>query len=538
MAADEGLVRDSRAQVVRVGENGPASWLVRDSFIALAEGPDRRSVQRIIANEMLARALGDDEAGWRCREILVSALAAAGQLEDALALAEDLIHRYDTRGETASRLQVLGQTISIRLGRGEFERALDELADALAGLTRLRASARASASAFLTVANAASGAEMFEIAASQLRRAVQLARNVAIPFLSRAIDSAIARNELRLASRLELIGHPDEAHARYREVLRAAIRVQADEPGRYWLRIGRLYEGYAWASLGEPDVGRAALLEALGRDEAALDNEDSLVMRLGLAKACAALGLVSDARGHLEKTGLLADHSFTHQWHIAIMLEAAEVERVEHGDHPGIDLARQAGRLLAQALWAERDRRLEAVMVRLQMLDLAAENERVGQAATEDALTGLGNRRRLDSALHELNQDLTTNACLLFIDLDKFKNVNDLFSHAIGDEVLKAVANLLRAECRESDLLVRYGGDEFVVVLRGADIDAAARAAERIRMAVTTYPWWGVAHGLSARISIGIAEHQPGMTYEELMGAADAALYRAKQLGRDRVAVA
>ena len=97
---------------------------------------------------------------------------------------------------------------------------------------------------------------------------------------------------------------------------------------------------------------------------------------------------------------------------------------------------------------------------------------------------------------------------------------------------------MLRTESRDSDVLVRYGGDEFVVVLRGTALKAATRAGERIRAAVADYPWWRLARGLSVHISVGVAEHRPGMTYEEVMSAADAALYSAKQLGRDRVAVA
>jgi diguanylate cyclase (GGDEF)-like protein len=352
------------------------------------------------------------------------------------------------------------------------------------------------------------------------------------------IDGTVARNELRFAVRLEMIGRRDDAAARYREALRAAIRAQAGEPTHHWRRIGRLCEGYAWTALGEPALGRVALLEALGPDEAATVPEDTLILRLGLAQACAALGLADEARVHLQHTSGVRDPTFSHQWQVAIVLEAANIERIEYGDHPGIALAEHAAVLLANSLWEERERRLEAVMMRMQMLELSEENERVGQAATADPLTGLGNRRRLDSALTAMGEDASEPACLLFIDLDKFKSVNDHFSHATGDEVLKAIADLLRHESRDNDILVRYGGDEFVVVLSATDLDAAARVGERIRVAVATHPWWRIAPGLDARVSVGVAEHRPGMTFDEVMGAADAALYRAKQGGRDQVAVA
>jgi diguanylate cyclase len=351
------------------------------------------------------------------------------------------------------------------------------------------------------------------------------------------VDSSIARNDLRLAGRLEVIGRHDEANARYREVLRASIRTQHRDASAHGRRVGRLYEGYAWASLGEAELGRVALLEALGHSDAGLTPEDGVLLRLGLARACTALGLVDESRVHLQRATTLGDATFVHQWQVAIVLQAAEIERAHYGDHPGIDLAKQAAMLLANSLWEERERRLEAVMVRMQLLDLAEENERVEQVATEDPLTGLGNRRRLDIALLEMAADNGV-GCLLFIDLDRFKAVNDTFSHAVGDEVLKTVAALLRTESRDSDVLARYGGDEFVVVLRETSLKAATRAGERIRAAVAEYPWWRLARGLSARVSVGVAEHRPGMTYDKVMGAADSALYAAKELGRDRVAVA
>jgi diguanylate cyclase (GGDEF)-like protein len=128
--------------------------------------------------------------------------------------------------------------------------------------------------------------------------------------------------------------------------------------------------------------------------------------------------------------------------------------------------------------------------------------------------------------------------CVLFIDLDTFKRVNDGFSHATGDQVLKTVADLIRRETRDEDVLVRYGGDEFVIVLRGADLATAVRVGERIRASVETYPWRQLARGLGATISVGVAERRAGMTYLDVLSAADSALRAAKELGRDRIAVA
>ena len=215
------------SQLVRVGDIGPAHWLALDSFSGLAQGASATGLARIASNEALARAYGDHETAWRCRDILVSALAAADRHDEALAVAEGLMQHYRDTGNSASMLQILGQSITARFARGEGNRALDELADALTGLSDLREARRASASAFLTVANAASAAGLYEMAASLLRRAAEMAHTAALPFLSRMVDATVARNQLRLAADMEATGRPDEAAARYREALRRPSGLKA-----------------------------------------------------------------------------------------------------------------------------------------------------------------------------------------------------------------------------------------------------------------------------------------------------------------------
>lgn len=532
------LFRGGPTEIVRASEFGPAHWLAYATFDAYAKLSGDAAIAAVLGNEALARAMGDDLTAWRCRDILVAALAANGRHDESIVVAEELMAHYLANGDNAARLQILGQNVTTRFARNEFERALDELTEGLVALAHLHDAHRATAAAFLTIANAASSAEMFELASAQLRRGQQLIRSVGDLFLIRMAAAGVARNETRWAARLELIGRPEEAAARYGEALRAALRAQRGDPLNHWPRIGLLYEGFAWTCLGDPELGRIRLLEALGTNAAPLSAEDTLILRLGLARACTLLGLTDEARLHLQGTYGVLDTTFSRQWQVAIVLQAADVERVENGDHTGLELARHAGVLLASSLWEERERRLEAVMVRMQMLDLAEENQRVGQAATEDPLTGLGNRRKLDSALHELTADATAATCLLFIDLDRFKWVNDTFSHAVGDDVLKVVAQILQRESRERDVVARYGGDEFVVMLRGAALKTGTRVGERIRRAIAAHPWGRIAPGLDVRASVGVAEHLPGMTYTNLMAAADAAVYEAKQAGRDRVAVA
>ncbi|UOY03125.1 GGDEF domain-containing protein [Blastococcus sp. PRF04-17] len=152
--------------------------------------------------------------------------------------------------------------------------------------------------------------------------------------------------------------------------------------------------------------------------------------------------------------------------------------------------------------------------------------------AATDPLTGIPNRRafleRLHDAVHAAAWGHQTVLCL--VDLDGFKGVNDAGGHAAGDELLKAVARALGGAVRETDTVARLGGDEFAVL---ADVDVAFSGemlAERLRGAVAAV---GGASGVTA--SVGVAEVEPGDDVEDLMHRADAAMYRSKSAGGNRV---
>lgn len=176
---------------------------------------------------------------------------------------------------------------------------------------------------------------------------------------------------------------------------------------------------------------------------------------------------------------------------------------------------------------------------------VAAENarlyERTLELAREDGLTGLANRRHLmDQLTHEVGR-----ACryemplsILMLDLDRFKRFNDTYGHLKGDELLREFGNILKNSIRSTDIAGRYGGEEFAVILTNTSLKGAIVIAERIRRFVEALkitvnkdvPPQGIT------VSIGIAELAPGETHEDLLAAADAALYRAKDGGRNRLA--
>jgi diguanylate cyclase (GGDEF)-like protein len=158
-----------------------------------------------------------------------------------------------------------------------------------------------------------------------------------------------------------------------------------------------------------------------------------------------------------------------------------------------------------------------------------------------DALTELPNRRALDERLQQEWARLLRHGgrlALIMADLDRFKRINDKFGHPAGDEALRQVAHLLARGCRESDTPVRYGGEEFVVVAPETTTHAAAELADRLRKSICSHPLRVHGRTLDVTASFGVAGHEGLQGPEEMVQAADDALYRAKSAGRNCVKTA
>ena len=155
-----------------------------------------------------------------------------------------------------------------------------------------------------------------------------------------------------------------------------------------------------------------------------------------------------------------------------------------------------------------------------------------------DALTGIGNRRYfIESAEKELYRcsRYGMEACLLYMDIDHFKRINDSHGHNAGDEVLRHFAAVCRAQLRESDIFGRLGGEEFCVLLPHTPLGEAMSTAERIRMKVAGSPATWEDQTIAMTVSIGVALYQDDKEFSEFLKRADGALYAAKNSGRNRV---
>jgi two-component system cell cycle response regulator len=158
-------------------------------------------------------------------------------------------------------------------------------------------------------------------------------------------------------------------------------------------------------------------------------------------------------------------------------------------------------------------------------------------AAFSDSLTGLANRRAADRALDDALQN-QERVLAVSIDIDRFKSINDGFGHATGDRVLAEVGKAIASRTRAADLAARYGGEEFLVVVRGASLEVAARIGQRYCDVVREMrPIEGGPAGVTISVGIAGAEGQGVTNRATLLARADAALYQAKNAGRDRVVV-
>ena len=163
------------------------------------------------------------------------------------------------------------------------------------------------------------------------------------------------------------------------------------------------------------------------------------------------------------------------------------------------------------------------------------------EAANRDSLTGLLDRAFIEDCLIRLVEKCEraeVPICCTFVDLDKFKQINDQFSHKVGDEVLIGISRLLMLGVRENDPAVRYGGDEIVFFLPGNTETKAVEISDRIRRSVAGHDWDRTAPGLRVSCSLGVAERKPGESIHAWMNRADEAAYESKSNGRNRVSAA
>lgn len=182
----------------------------------------------------------------------------------------------------------------------------------------------------------------------------------------------------------------------------------------------------------------------------------------------------------------------------------------------------------AGAIWTFRD-----------ITDQRKRDEALSYEAAHDKLTGLHNRAAFQAELLKACQAAGAGLAALFIDLDRFKRVNDTGGHAAGDRMLQQVAQLLLSSVRRDDLVARLGGDEFAVILRGCTDQAAVQVADNMRRVIERHVLSWEGHTFTVGASIGVVRTADGQaSVEAVLSSADPACYAAKRAGRNKIAVA
>lgn len=266
----------------------------------------------------------------------------------------------------------------------------------------------------------------------------------------------------------------------------------------------------------------------------------------GLGEALNTAATAQRLQGHMDDSGATLDRCLqmcAERGMVAIRVEALE-ERArlfaaqglfERAYEQYIEFHAEDAALRA----AQREANARTLQAVFETTEARREGERFRELSLRDALTGLRNRRHVDTELPILLARSREDGAPLsvgLVDLDKFKDVNDRFSHAVGDKVLVRVSGILAAATAESGWAARMGGEEFLLVFPAVDIDEALRRCEDVRHAIESVHWDGAMTGEAVTASIGFTILQSGRTSQAaLLGQADRNLYAAKEQGRNRV---
>jgi diguanylate cyclase (GGDEF)-like protein len=353
----------------------------------------------------------------------------------------------------------------------------------------------------------------YNVAEALLQQARHLEQELSGALGELARERLLAQAE-DLAARLVVEAEPAAARLVDAPRLLADVLVERGRPEHGWplLEAARRAAGDppSRGQAGALHLARGRCLHALGRDVEALAELDAAI-EVG--------GEDYDVAEHMSA------------------VELRSVVREHVGDMPG---ALADARRVGNRAWARHRRQIATFVGQLwsragaegERRDLEARAADLMRRAEQDPLTGLANRHSMERFLDQLPDHGV--ACLVLLDVDHFKDVNDRFGHVAGDEVLRQVSTLLARGVRAVDHVARWGGEEFLVVLPGGSAQLGLEAATRLRTRIAEHPWSLVRPGLTLTVSAGVASG-PVADLDLVLRRADTALYAAKRAGRNLV---
>lgn len=508
-----------------------------------------------VATEALATARGNRGAAQlaEAAEVAAASHLAASAYPEALALFLEGLALWKSLGAASGQIQCLNGIAAVDLQIGDYAASLGRLEEALA-LVQAHPDEGAEATlyaglgkVYMRLGELSKSREFHELALAH-RRTLGDEAGIATSLNSlgvvrlrtgeqrKATDAAAASADFQLARSLF-----EEA-----EVLAAKcgdFHMQA-------LALGNI--GSAIAFDGDLDRAMPLFRRQLDSVRAMRDrhNEALCLTNIGEAHrlaghceeavesltAALSIGEELQSKARVMRAHLELSHCREAQGDAAAALAHFKQYHALEGELRSEEAEEKARNLVVQM--AVRKVREEAETYRVERDKLAAANVELVEAVHVDVLTGLANRRYLEAHLPALFEQMRTEnrgLGLALADIDHFKDINDRYSHTVGDEVLRTVGKILRAACRPSDMAVRYGGEEFVLMLPDTRLAHARAACQRLRAAVAGYPWGEIHAGLKVTISIGVTDDQGRASTAEMLSGADRQLYEAKRAGRNCV---
>ena len=366
----------------------------------------------------------------------------------------------------------------------------------------------------------------------------RLGRTVeAIAFHQQALEivSELGQRQTQ-ATVLENLGYAYVAQGNLAEALKLhaqALELQRALGNRPGEASALLHVGAAHLALGQTEAALKALYAALTIAEDLGTKRILLETHQTLSTALEAGGDPQRALQHLKIASELERGLFQEQQaqKTAALLAGFQMEKVRQE----AEIERIKNTELAEALQAAQQAEAEKSRLLERTRQQAEELERL---ARQDPLTRLHNRRYLEENLErEFAASRRYNFALAvaLLDIDNFKTINDTFSHQIGDDVLRLLAQILENPRRETDFVARYGGEEFALVFPQTDLDGALIACERLRTKIERFEWRSVHPNLRVTVSIGVSDDPLAPNHEKLLAQADEQLYAAKRSGKNRV---
>ena len=521
----------------------------------------RHALDLAVEARELARTQGDERR--RAEALYWEGCALDHLLEHGRALAafQEALAIADARGDGEARARLLRSIGSTHDELGDFPGALDhhlralEIEEAEGNIAGRAATLRTIGVVYSRSGDPDTGLAYFNRglvlcaeAGDSIGRAKTL-NNIGVNLndIGRHEESLAALNEsLRLYRRagltlqqsgglvnlgltLEKLGRPGEAEASFQEAL-----LLAESTGHMFGVVDALL------SLGRLAAAQGRTADARTRLESALASAERHKLKQPICECCDALATLHEQCGEFREA--LTLHRRFHALEREVLRQSSERQLKAVQTRYQLAAAQREAEIhrLRHVELADANAELEQLNQSLRAADEQKTKllEQLERQTYEDSLTGLGNRRLLDKRLAD-EFDRAIRHCrplaVALLDIDHFKRVNDRYSHAIGDATLKELAGLLVATVRHTDLVARFGGEEFVVVLVETDAAAAQWACEKLRLAVATHDWKRVHSALSLTVSIGYSADTDVPGFERMLAVADRNLYVAKAKGRNCV---